>query len=212
MILRALRLKFITGCPADRPEKKSTVRIVSLAMAGTRSSPRPSPGTSDDPRRDRSTRADRPDGLGPADTPRTPDSASSQRSSLGRGISSPMLNELDGAKDRRLGRSASRSNEPSRWTPTTRTTPRMPRRPSRSGDPDAATPGRVDDGQSRSPIARPEDVSDEVDALVTAAVDKGVGVAARTLGRRCHLRVRSRAGGRAADAMARALADRSSRG
>ena len=108
----------------------------------------------------------------------------------------------------RLGRSASRSNEPSRWTPTTRTTPRMPRttRPDRVIR--TPPPGRVDDGQSRSRIARPEDVSDEVDALVTAAVDKGVGVAARTL-REAMLSARTveGAGGRAADAMARALAE-----
>ena len=136
----------------------------------------------------------------PRDTPRTPDSASSQRSSLGRGISSLMLNELDGAKDGEAGEvgveieraiavDADDENDAADATNDT----------SRSGESDATTPGRRDDGQSQSPIARPEDVSDEVDALVAAAVDKGVGVAARTL-REAMLSARTveGAGGRAA--------------
>ena len=86
-----------------------------------------------------------------------------------------MLNELDGAKDgeagevgveieRAVAMDADDENDAADATNDT----------SRSGDSDAATPGPRADGQSQSPIARPEDVSDEVDALVAAAVDKGV--------------------------------------
>ena len=129
----------------------------------------------------------------PRDTPRTPDSASSQRSSLGRGISSLMLNELDGAKDGEAGEvgveieraiavDADDENDAADATNDT----------SRSGESDATTPGRRDDGQSQSPIARPEDVSDEVDALVAAAVDKGVRIYRARAEERCYPRVRSR--------------------
>ena len=145
----------------------------------------------------------------PRDTPRTPDSASSQRSSLGRGISSLMLNELDGAKDgeagevdveieRAVAMDAHNENDAADATNDA----------SRSGESHAETLGPRADGQSQSPIARPEDVSDEVDALVAAAVDKGVGVAARTLREAMSsARTVEGAGGRAADAMARALAE-----
>ena len=211
MILRALPAEVHhRAARLTVPRKKHGEGIVSLAMAGDAEQSPPVAG-------DEATTPEgtvRPVRIGPMasdprDTPRTPDSASSQRSSLGRGISSLMLNELDGAKDgeagevgveieRAVAMDADDENDAADATNDT----------SRSGDSDAATPGRVDDGQSRSPIARPEDVSDEVDALVTAAVDKGVGVAARTLREAMSsARTVEGAGGRAADAMARALAE-----
>ena len=85
--------------------------------------------------------------------------------------------------------------------------------PSRSPGTERATPTRGDESvgpheKNQSPHARPEDVSDEVDALVAAAVDKGVGVAAHTLkDAMVSARTVEGGGGHAADAMARALAD-----
>ena len=125
----------------------------------------------------------------PRDTPKTPDSASSTRS-LGRGISSLMLNENEmggpvnkegeaGEVDVEIERAvamdaddddgATDANDPSRSPGTERGTPTR-------GD-ESVGPHE----KNQSPHARPEDVSDEVDALVAAAVDKGVGVAAHTL-------------------------------
>ena len=150
----------------------------------------------------------------PRDTPKTPDSASSTRS-LGRGISSLMLNEMGGpvnkegeagevdveieravAMDADDDDGAADANDPSRSPGTERATPTR-------GD-ESVGPHE----KNQSPHARPEDVSDEVDALVAAAVDKGVGVAAHTLkDAMVSARTVEGGGGHAADAMARALAD-----
>ena len=152
----------------------------------------------------------------PRDTPKTPDSASSTRS-LGRGISSLMLNENEmggpvnkegeaGEVDVEIERAVAMDADDDDGAADAND-------PSRSPGTERATPTRGDESvgpheKNQSPHARPEDVSDEVDALVAAAVDKGVGVAAHTLkDAMVSARTVEGGGGHAADAMARALAD-----